>query len=166
MDEFYGQFQILNQNWGWPSNDTGSYEDLTHAPGLGAPWQGITDCLMRSLYLCQDPSYRGGLFLLDTLKRPLTIGWSPQWAFEQYMAACGSYFTANETGFQTALRYLREHCTDSPHKCGYLCTLEWCLHLSHLAKADDIGTTQELEQHFRGIMAETLEECDCSEEFI
>jgi hypothetical protein len=165
MDGFYKQFQPLNQKWGWPSNDTGSYEDLTHAPGIGAPWQGITDCLMRSLYLCQDPSYRGAMFLLDTLQRPLTLGWSPQWAFDQYMSTCGAYFTANESEFRNAQQYLRDHCSDSPHKCGYLCALEWCLHLCQLAKSGDIGTTQALEQRFRETMATILEEGGCSKEF-
>jgi hypothetical protein len=115
---------------------------------------------MRSLYLCQDPAYRGAMFLLDTLQRPLTIGWSPQWAFEQYMTTCSSYFIANEKHLRHAQRYLRDNCVDSPHKCGYLCALEWCLHLCQLAKSSNIGTTKDLEQCFREIMARTSEECD------
>lgn len=135
LDAFYDDFESLNDAWGWPANEeSNSPEHQTHRLYLGAPWQGITDCLMRSLYKCRDKKCRGAPFLLDTLERPLSIasGLLSQTRlskYRTYLHEIGPFFIEHRRKLEEAALHL-EKCPPSALKIGFLTQVKWQLYIA------------------------------------
>lgn len=133
LDVFYDKFSSLNDAWGWPSGDQdNSPERQTHTLYLGAPWQGITDCLMRSLYKGRNKKWRGAPFLLDTLERPLTIASGVLsrerlTQYRTYLREIGPFFRQHRRNLQKAQQHL-VLCPPSALKIGFLIQVKWQLY--------------------------------------
>lgn len=135
LDAFYDDFESLNEAWGWPADEeSNSPEYQTHRLYLGAPWQGITDCLMRSLYKCSDKKIRGAPFLLDTLERPLSIAsgilsQSRLSKYRTYLREIGPFFIKHRLELEKAQLHL-EKCPPSALKIGFLIQVKWQLYIA------------------------------------
>jgi hypothetical protein len=144
LDTFYDDFESLNDAWGWPADEeSNSPECQTHRLYLGTPWQGLTDCLMRSLYKCRNKKCRGAPFLLDTLERPLSIAsgilsQSRLCKYRTYLHEIGPFFIEHRMKLEKAQRHL-EKCPPSALKIGFLTQVKWQLYIAACVSSDARG---------------------------
>jgi hypothetical protein len=139
LNKFFDEFRVLNDDWGWPAVEgSQSPEEKTHVFYLGTPWQGLTDCLMRSLYKGKDPHWRNCVHLLDTLERPLTIsdGELTETRVRQYLTylrEIGPFFIEHESILKSARLYL-QGLPMTALKIGFLIQVRWQLYVKKKAQ--------------------------------